>query len=44
VGVQSGNTDFLMQVREMGAQFMICGSESSMLLESYRSTLSRMKA
>jgi 2-keto-3-deoxy-L-rhamnonate aldolase RhmA len=44
VGVQSGNTDFLMQVREMGAQFLICGSESSMLLESYRSTLSRMKA
>jgi 2-keto-3-deoxy-L-rhamnonate aldolase RhmA len=44
VGLQSGNQALLRRAREMGARFLICGSESSILLEGYRNALATMKA
>jgi 4-hydroxy-2-oxoheptanedioate aldolase len=44
VGLQSGNSALLKRVREMGVRFLICGSESSVLLEGYKKTLATMKA
>jgi 2-dehydro-3-deoxyglucarate aldolase/4-hydroxy-2-oxoheptanedioate aldolase len=43
VGLQSGNMKLLTRVREMGVRFLICGSDSSVLLEGYRKTLAAMK-
>jgi 2-dehydro-3-deoxyglucarate aldolase/4-hydroxy-2-oxoheptanedioate aldolase len=44
VGLQSGNMTLLTRVREMGVRFLICGSDSSVLLEGYRKTVAAMKA
>ena len=43
VGLQSGNMEFLARVRDMGANFLICGSETSVLLEGYRKALASLK-
>jgi 2-keto-3-deoxy-L-rhamnonate aldolase RhmA len=44
VGLQSGNMEFLARVREMGARFLICGSETSVLLDGYKKALATIKA
>jgi 4-hydroxy-2-oxoheptanedioate aldolase len=44
VGLQSGNMDFLKRVRDMGASFLICGSETSVLLDGYKKALATIKA
>lgn len=44
VGLQSGNPGVLKRARDLGARFLICGSESSVLLEGYRKTLATMKS
>jgi 2-keto-3-deoxy-L-rhamnonate aldolase RhmA len=44
VGLQSGNMEFLARVRDMGARFLICGSETSVLLDGYRKALAALKA
>jgi 2-keto-3-deoxy-L-rhamnonate aldolase RhmA len=43
VGLQSGNMAFLARVRDMGANFLICGSETSVLLEGYKKALASLK-
>lgn len=44
VGLQSGNAAVLKRAAEMGARFLICGSESSVLLEGYKRALATMKS
>ena len=44
VGLQSGNAAVLKRAGEMGARFLICGSESSVLLEGYKRVLATMKS
>jgi 2-keto-3-deoxy-L-rhamnonate aldolase RhmA len=44
VGLQSGNAALLKRSAEMGARFLICGSESSVLLEGYKRVLATMKS
>jgi 2-keto-3-deoxy-L-rhamnonate aldolase RhmA len=43
VGLQSGNIALLKKLRDMGATFLICGSETSMLLDSYKKALATLK-
>jgi 2-keto-3-deoxy-L-rhamnonate aldolase RhmA len=44
VGLQSGNVAMLKRVREMGVRFLICGSESSVLLDGYKRAIAAIKA
>lgn len=44
VGLQSGNGALLKHAREMGVRLLMCGGESSVLLEGYKKTLASMKA
>jgi len=43
VGLQSSNTAILKKVRDMGATFLICGTETSVLLEGYKRALAALK-
>jgi 4-hydroxy-2-oxoheptanedioate aldolase len=43
VGLQSGNNVLLRKVREMGVRFLICASETAVLLEGYKRTLAELK-
>ena len=44
VGLQSSNLSLLVRAREMGARFIMYGSDFAVLLEAYREAVRRLKA
>ena len=44
VELQSSNLSLLVRAREMGARFIMYGSDFAVLLEAYREAVRRLKA
>jgi 2-keto-3-deoxy-L-rhamnonate aldolase RhmA len=42
-GLQSGNMDIITQARDMGARFLIYGSDTAILFAGYKDAMARLK-